>query len=108
MDTAQAVLAEALDLRREIQGDGHPETLTAMNNLGELLRDKGDLAEAEALLREALQFARDAQLAIAILDLDFGQSGFGEEFGKLADELDIDVHLRLATGIVALFCHVRP
>ena len=35
------------------------QTLTSINNLGLLLKDRGDLARAELLLREALQASRE-------------------------------------------------
>ena len=40
---------------REKLGNRHPSTLALINSLGMLLEDKGDLAAAEPLLREALE-----------------------------------------------------
>ena len=40
-------------------GDRHPQTLVSMNNLGLLLEQRGNLAGAEALWREALQGRRE-------------------------------------------------
>ena len=46
-------------MRRETHGNRHPSTLTSINNLGWLLREKGDLAAAETLYREALEGQRE-------------------------------------------------
>ena len=46
-------------MSRETLGNRHPDTLTSINNLGELLHAKGNLAAAESLLREALEARRE-------------------------------------------------
>jgi hypothetical protein len=46
-------------VRRETLGNRHPDTLNSINNLGTLLRAKGDLAAAEPLYREALEVRRE-------------------------------------------------
>ena len=46
-------------MQRETLGNRHPDTLTSIHNLGELLRAKGDLAAAEPLCREALEGMRE-------------------------------------------------
>ena len=46
-------------MRRELLGDRHPGTLTSINNLGNLLADKGDRAAAKPLSREALEGMRE-------------------------------------------------
>jgi tetratricopeptide (TPR) repeat protein len=53
----------ALALRRRLYPparypDGHPRLAFSLNNLGELLRERGDLDGAEPLLREALAMCR--------------------------------------------------
>ena len=48
---AEPLMREALAGRRSKLGDGHPETLMAMNNLAELLQKQGKLGEAEPLMR---------------------------------------------------------
>lgn len=45
----------ALALERETFGPGHPETALTINSLGLVHLDKGEMAEAEALFREALR-----------------------------------------------------
>jgi len=49
----------ALEAQRATLGDRHPDTLTSINNLGELLRERGDLDSAEPLHREALDARRE-------------------------------------------------
>ena len=49
-----------LEVRREILGNRHSDTLRSINNLGVLLYAKGDLAAAEPLYREALEVQREA------------------------------------------------
>ena len=46
---AELLCREALDVQRETVGNQHPHTLNSINNLGALLKDKGDLAAAEPL-----------------------------------------------------------
>ena len=52
-------LHEALEASREVHGDRHPATLTALNNLAMLLQDQGRYDEAEPLSREALDASRE-------------------------------------------------
>ena len=46
-------------VRRETLGSRHPYTLISIDRLGGLLQEKGDLAAAEPLLREALEVRRE-------------------------------------------------
>ena len=48
----------ALQTRREVLGNDHPNTLISINNMGVLLRSQGKLAEAEHYYREALEVQR--------------------------------------------------
>ena len=52
---SEPLCREALEARREVRCDRHPETLVSINNLGSLLKDKGDLVAAEPLLHEAAE-----------------------------------------------------
>jgi tetratricopeptide (TPR) repeat protein len=45
----------ALAIREQALGPDHPSTVNSLQRLGVLLRDKGDLTEAEPLLRELLK-----------------------------------------------------
>lgn len=72
LDAATGPLERAVKLRREILGDGHRETLRAMNQMGALLVRKGRDADAEVLLRRALdraraEFGRDDSTTLEIL-----------------------------------------
>ena len=53
-DQALPHLRRALELARQLDGEDHPRTADAMNELGVLLCDGGAFAEAEALHRAAL------------------------------------------------------
>ena len=57
-DEAEPLYREALKVQRETLGDRHPSTLASINNLGTLLKVKGDLAAAELLHREVLEVQR--------------------------------------------------
>ena len=50
---------EALEMSRETLGNRDPSTLFIINNLGALLKAKGDLAAAESLCREAMEGLRE-------------------------------------------------
>ena len=49
---------EALDLRREVLGPQHPDTLNSMHNLAFALHSQGQHAEAEPLSREVVEQTR--------------------------------------------------
>jgi len=52
------MLRTALQLRREHQGNDHPDTLILINNMGALLQDQGKLDEAMPYYKEALEGSR--------------------------------------------------
>ena len=51
---AAILCQEALSIRRDILGEGHPETAASYINLAQALRAQGKYAEAEAMHRRAL------------------------------------------------------
>lgn len=51
---------EALAIRQGLLGHEHPDTLSSLNHMGDLLRRRGKLAEAETLFRELLETCRGA------------------------------------------------
>jgi tetratricopeptide (TPR) repeat protein len=55
---AQIHLERALELRRRVSGEGHPETLATMEELGELYIGAGKYAQAEAILASLLAMRR--------------------------------------------------
>ena len=54
---AEPYVREALEARRRILGDEHPDTLSLISGMGLLLRAQGKLSEAEPYSREAFQSA---------------------------------------------------
>jgi tetratricopeptide (TPR) repeat protein len=55
---AQALLLKALEVRRRVLGEEHPDTLFSINNLAMLYRTGGQLDKAEPLLLKALEVRR--------------------------------------------------
>jgi len=53
-EKAEAMLREALALRRRILGSDHPDVATSLNGLAVVLTDESKFQEAESLQREAL------------------------------------------------------
>jgi eukaryotic-like serine/threonine-protein kinase len=51
---AEAMHRRALDLRKELYGNEHPDIADSLHNLGDVLAGNGNYSEAEALHREAL------------------------------------------------------
>ena len=65
VDAAEGIMRTEVSRLRDILGDAHPDTLTAISRLARLIasHDRGDasrLAEAEALMREDLKTSRAA------------------------------------------------
>ena len=54
MEEAAPLFREALNGRRRILGDDHPNTLTSINNMAVLLEAQGKLKEAAPLHREVV------------------------------------------------------
>ena len=52
------ILHTALQLRREHQGNDHPDTLILINNMGAMLQDQGKQDEAMPYYKEALEGSR--------------------------------------------------
>jgi serine/threonine protein kinase/tetratricopeptide (TPR) repeat protein len=57
-DRAEALLKAALETRRRVLGDEHPDTLESMNGLAGLYFNQGRYAEAEPLFRSAYEMRR--------------------------------------------------
>ncbi len=56
---AQDQIARALEIRRRLQGERHPDTLSTMNNLAIVFIRQGKYEEAEPLARRVLALRRD-------------------------------------------------
>jgi len=55
---AQAYIRRALDGRRSILGDDHPDTLTSLSDMGRLLQSLGRPEESGMYHREAIERGR--------------------------------------------------
>jgi len=51
---AEAMLRAVVDAREQVLGAGHPDTLTGVHNLAQVLSDQGKLSEAEQMHRRVL------------------------------------------------------
>jgi tetratricopeptide (TPR) repeat protein len=58
-DEAEPLYRQALELRRELLGERHPDVATSLNNLAGLYRAQGRYDEAEPLYRQALELSRE-------------------------------------------------
>jgi serine/threonine protein kinase/tetratricopeptide (TPR) repeat protein len=58
LDLASGPQERALAIRRQVLGDEHPDTLTSIKGIGDLLQEQGRLSEAEEYFREALDGRR--------------------------------------------------
>ncbi|TYT73011.1 tetratricopeptide repeat protein, partial [Microcystis aeruginosa] len=54
---AEPLYREALDLRKRLLGDNHPDVATSLNNLAALYCYQGRYTEAEPLYLEAIKIA---------------------------------------------------
>lgn len=54
-EQAETLMRRAVDLRRTTLGEDHPETLEALNNLGNFLTEKGEYAESATLFEKLIQ-----------------------------------------------------
>ncbi|PVF91854.1 hypothetical protein CPB86DRAFT_830363 [Serendipita vermifera] len=56
---AEEIQREVLELRKEILGPRHPDTILAMDDLASTLDDRGQLEEAERMRREVLELQKE-------------------------------------------------
>ena len=56
---AEPLLEQVLQLRREVLGERHPDTLASLDNLAALYLNQGRYGEAEPLYEQALQLRRE-------------------------------------------------
>ncbi|MCC6678826.1 MAG: serine/threonine protein kinase [Phycisphaerales bacterium] len=54
-DDSEPLQIQALETRRRVLGELHPDTLVSLNALGILRHSQGKLAEAESIFREAME-----------------------------------------------------
>ena len=90
-DKAQPLLERALALGRRLAGRDHPGVANSLNDLGVLLREKGDLAAASAALEEALGMRQrllgreHADVAVTLVEL--GRAYVDQDRDELAEPL---------------------
>ena len=58
---AEKIYREALDSRRRVLGNEHPDTIWSLSYLGRMLQQVGRYREAEPYLRESMQTRRRTQ-----------------------------------------------
>ena len=58
-DEADSLAGRALGINRKLLGERHPTLALNLNTLGVLRQRRGDLAEAERLLRDAMERYRE-------------------------------------------------
>ncbi len=56
---AEPLFQQEMDIRRNIQGESHPEFVGTLNNLATMYKDQGDLAKAEPLFRQTLEIRKE-------------------------------------------------
>jgi eukaryotic-like serine/threonine-protein kinase len=94
LDKAQPILERALALGRGIPGPEHPRVAQTLNDLGVLLRMKGDNAGSVAMLEEALAMRRrllgerhqDVAVTLSELGRSYGSLGQRDRAESLARE----------------------
>ena len=59
-EEAEPLYLEALDLRKQLLGDNHPDVAQSLNNLAYLYQSQGRYTEAEPLYLEAINIATQA------------------------------------------------
>jgi len=116
-DRARPALVEALELRRGLLADDHPDLAQTLTNLGLLEKDYGDIETAVAMLGEALDVRRaalepdhyrigQAMLNLAIALRDSGEHEpaeglFGQALERLAERLGVG-HPQVAVAYTEL------
>jgi tetratricopeptide (TPR) repeat protein len=102
-DVAEPFARDALRMRRTALGPEHADVAVSLNVLGWLMRERGDLPQADSLLRDAVAVGRrafgpigDPRLARALNDLGVVQIHFGrrdEADSYLRESLDMRTRL---------------
>ena len=92
-------------MKRRLLGEKHPEIAIGLSNLAQTLQDKGDLAGAESLFRQALAMQRELlgevhpDVALTLNNLAFVQYDRGDTRGALATEREsLAVYEKLFPG----------
>jgi serine/threonine-protein kinase len=96
---AEPLARQALETRRDLFGNLHPDVAVSLNILGWLKHERGELEQAETLLREAVATGRavfpqdgDARLARALNDLGAvrnSRGGYDEAVELYRESIDM-------------------
>jgi len=120
---AEPLARRALDERRRLHGPEHADVASALNALGWIQRQRGDLEQAEATLREAVRAGRavfppegDDRLARALNDLgvvhqargdyDDAETAYGESLDmrrRLSGESSIGIFVTMSNLAAVLY-----
>ena len=55
---AEPLFRQALEIRKKVLGENHPDYASSLNNLADLYHDQGDYPRAEPLFRQASEIAK--------------------------------------------------
>ncbi|MBV8405650.1 MAG: toll/interleukin-1 receptor domain-containing protein [Gammaproteobacteria bacterium] len=102
---AEALMVEALNMKRKLFGDKHPEVAAGLANLGLLANDEGQLARAEDLYRQALAMDRELlgevhpDVADTLNNIAFVQADRGDLKGAISSEREsLKIYRQLFPG----------
>jgi tetratricopeptide (TPR) repeat protein len=102
---AQALFMEALQMKRRLFGEKHPEVAAGLANLGIVANDEGDFARAEMLYRQALAMQRELlgenhpDVADTLNNLAFVQADRGDLPGAVSSEREaLQIYRHLFPG----------
>ena len=60
---AEPLYRQALEIRKQVLGENHPDYAASLNNLAGLYQPMGDYAKAEPLCRQALEIRKASRWA---------------------------------------------
>jgi len=89
------IALEAVELSEKALGPDHPDTVTALNNLGELYCSMGDYAKAEPLLKRALNI-KEKTLGPDHPDAARTRNDLRELYGSMGDYAKAEALLKRA------------
>ena len=106
LEQAEPILREALDGRRRVLGEQHPQVATSMGRLARALSARGKYEEAEQLYREALRRNRSAlgDSHLDTLNTMVNLASLLQEEGSLQESESL-YHAAVETGTRALGEH---
>ena len=97
LDEANVLYRRALSIREATQGEGHPDSATALSNMAALLQMTGELSEAEALYRRALRILEGNDGSQKARNSSFYHLTAPYGIDKMLESVDT-YHQRFSTG----------